>query len=65
MLAWHRDGELVYAGNVGSGLDDATIEQLLERLDGARVDGPAFAGAPEPGARGSVYTRPELVCDVR
>ncbi|MEE9282008.1 MAG: DNA ligase D [Myxococcota bacterium] len=65
MLAWYRDGELVYAGKAGSGLDLATIEQLLQRLEGARVDGPAFDGAPEPRARGSVYTRPELVCDVR
>lgn len=65
MLAW-RDGEqLVYAGNVGSGLDEATIASLLERFAGQRVATPAFAGGPEPPARGSVYLRPELVCVVR
>ncbi len=67
MLAWYRDAELVYAGNAGSGLDEATIAELLPQLDDARIDAPAFTGSPAPGrgARDLVYTRPELVCDVR
>ena len=65
MLAWHRDGQLVYAGNAGSGLAEQTIEELLPALDGTVVARPRFAGAPEPAARGTVYTEPEMVARVR
>ena len=65
MLAWRREGRLVYAGNAGSGLDDATLARLLEELPPARLEDPAFAGAPEPPVRGTVYVRPERVCEVR
>jgi bifunctional non-homologous end joining protein LigD len=67
MVAWHRDGELVYAGNVGSGLDERTVSDLLHRLDPRRVEEPAFAGAPTaPGrsAREQTWVEPELVCEV-
>ena len=62
MLGWHRDGKLVYAGNVGSGLDDAKIDWLLERLSPAIVDEPMVEGAPEGGGR--IFVRPELVVEV-
>ena len=65
MVAWRKGNALVYAGNVGSGLSESRIAELLERLAPAQVDGPAFAGAPEPAPRGTVYVRPELVCEVR
>ncbi|MCZ6714740.1 MAG: DNA ligase D [Deltaproteobacteria bacterium] len=65
MLAWRRGGELVYAGNAGSGLSERTIEELLPQLESARLERPAFAGAPEAPAREHVYVGPELVCEVR
>ncbi|MGI9592917.1 MAG: DNA ligase D, partial [Myxococcota bacterium] len=65
MLAWQREGELVYVGNVGSGFDDATLGALRETLPALRVDAPAFRGAPDPPVRGTAYVRPELVCEVR
>jgi bifunctional non-homologous end joining protein LigD len=65
MLAW-RDGRgLLYAGNVGSGLDEETLEELHRRLEAARTDEPAFAGAPERFPRGALFARPEIVCEVR
>ncbi len=64
-LAWLRDGDLVYAGSVGSGLDEATIDHLLQRLEPLRVEEPGFAELPEARPRESHYVRPELVCDVR
>ena len=63
MLAWQRDGELIYAGNAGSGLDDQTIEELLAALE--TLPEPAFSGLPDPRPRGAVYARPQLVCEVR
>jgi len=64
MLAWRRDGSLVYAGNAGSGLGEAQIGELRARLEPLRVEAPAFEGAPRPLPRGAFFVRPELVCRV-
>jgi bifunctional non-homologous end joining protein LigD len=65
LLAWRRGGEFEYAGNVGSGLDARTVDELAEELRRAQVAKPAFRGAPERPARGTVFVRPERVCEVR
>jgi bifunctional non-homologous end joining protein LigD len=65
LLAGERDGELVYAGNVGSGLRDDEVAQLRAALDASRTSSPEFVSAPDPPVRGTVYARPELVCEVR
>jgi bifunctional non-homologous end joining protein LigD len=65
MLAWLEGEELVYAGNVGSGLDERTIEELVPQLRDARVERPAFSRAPEPPTRGAAFVQPNLVCEVR
>jgi len=65
MLAWHDADGLVYAGNVGSGLDEAVIDRLLTELEPDRVSAAACRGSPEPPPRGCVLVRPRLVCDVR
>jgi len=65
LLAGYADGELRYAGNVGSGLSEAAIDDLLARLGGARVPEPPCTGAPDPPTPGTVYVRPELACEVR
>ena len=63
LLAWHVGGKLSYAGNAGSGLDDASVAKLRESLDARRVAKPQFEG--EPPVTGVTYVRPELVCAVR
>jgi len=65
LLAWRRGEELVYAGSVGSGLDAATTDALAALLERARVDEPAFRGAPARWPRGTLFARPERVCEVR
>ena len=64
MLAWRRDSELVYAGNVGSGLSDKRIADLLPTLQAAARPTPAFTSS-EPLARGAVFVEPSLVAEVR
>ena len=64
-LAWHQNGELVFAGNVGSGLDDATIATLLPQLEASELDEPAFGRAPASKPKGTHYVRPSLVAEVR
>jgi bifunctional non-homologous end joining protein LigD len=65
LLAWRRGDGLEYAGNVGSGLDARTVEELAEELRRARLAKPAFRGAPARPARGTVFVGPERVCEVR
>ena len=65
MVAWREDGELVYAGNVGTGLDARTIDALAPRLEAAARDRPAFRGTPPGPARANVFVEPQLVAHVR
>jgi bifunctional non-homologous end joining protein LigD len=65
MMAWWRDGALTYAGNVGSGLDDALMAELLPQLEAGRRRVPACRGSvPGPPAR-NVFVEPALVAEVR
>jgi bifunctional non-homologous end joining protein LigD len=63
LLGYHDDGELVYAGKVGTGFDTATLRGLHERL--SRTDqktSPVTMGLTrEPSAR---WVRPTLVAQV-
>ncbi len=65
MLAWHRDGALCYAGNVGSGLDQDTIDELLLELEALHVDEAPCIGLPDPLPRGTRFVEPRLCCEVR
>ncbi len=64
MLAWHRDGLLSYAGNVGSGFDDATIDALGAELRKLHRSTPAFDNSPKT-SRAQTWVEPMLVCEVR
>jgi bifunctional non-homologous end joining protein LigD len=65
LLGGWRGGELVYAGSVGSGLDERTIDALLPALEAARIPAPPCRGVPAAVARAARWARPERACDVR
>ncbi|MBE7941839.1 MULTISPECIES: DNA ligase D [Ramlibacter] len=64
LLLGVREGEaLRYAGNVGTGFDEATLRRLRAALDARSARASPFAasaGLP----RGVHWVRPELVCEV-
>lgn len=62
ILGVYEDGELHYAGEVGSGLDGRTIKQLKSELDASRVDDPPVVDPPR--IRGAVWSKPRLVVRV-
>jgi bifunctional non-homologous end joining protein LigD len=63
LLVGHYDGgALVYAGRVGSGLDDRAREALARLL--ARRDTPPFA-PPVPRLPDAVWVEPDVVAEVR
>ena len=63
LLGYYAEGELRYAGKVGTGFDDATLAELSGRLADLRVPESPFADPAEIG-RGARWVRPELVAEV-
>jgi bifunctional non-homologous end joining protein LigD len=63
LVGYHDGRDLVYAGKVGTGFDEATLRSLLKRLSAMRQDNSPFTRgqAREPGA---TWVRPELVAQV-
>jgi bifunctional non-homologous end joining protein LigD len=63
LLGYYDGRDLVYAGKVGTGFDEATLRSLHERLSSIEQDRPPFTRGlvREPGAR---WVRPELVVQI-
>jgi bifunctional non-homologous end joining protein LigD len=65
LLLGYYDGDaLRYAGKVGTGFDDATLDALGERLRALRQDDAPFADASEIRERTAQWVRPELVAQL-
>ena len=64
-LATFVEGELVYRGRVGSGMDERTMALLRPKLEALHVDAPAFVGDAPASARDRRFVSPELVVSVR
>jgi bifunctional non-homologous end joining protein LigD len=59
-------GGLRYRGRVGGGISAAAERDLLARLRGLRTSASPFIDAlPREDAKGAVFTKPELVVEVR
>ena len=68
VLAVHRGGRLVYAGNVGTGFNEAEIKRLLAKLRPLERKDSPFRPVPKmPRVRRNdvVWVEPKLVAEVR
>ena len=63
-IALHDGSALVYAGRVGTGFDDKTLNTMREDLEALRIDEPPCTGET-PKGDDHRWARPELICDVR
>jgi bifunctional non-homologous end joining protein LigD len=62
LVGYYSDGELKYAGKVGTGFDASDLRLLRERLAPLERDDSPFEGRqPE---KGSIFVEPELVGEV-
>jgi bifunctional non-homologous end joining protein LigD len=62
LAGYYEDGELRFAGKVGTGFSDEDLRRLVERLEPLRRDTSPFVGRqPE---RGSIFVEPKLVAEV-
>jgi DNA ligase D-like protein (predicted ligase) len=64
LVGHYADGELRYAGKVGTGFNHETLKTLGERLRAAQISSPPFADASEIRERGARWVKPELVAQV-
>lgn len=63
LIGFYRDGTLVYAGKVGTGFDDETLQDLAERMAPLGREASPF-GVGEPPTREVHFVTPKLVCEV-
>ncbi|HEX2543464.1 MAG TPA: DNA ligase D [Ramlibacter sp.] len=64
LLGVHEDdGKLRYAGNVGTGFNEATLRDLRQRLDAVAQERKPFEGGTGI-PRDAHWVKPELVCEV-
>ncbi|HET8624598.1 MAG TPA: DNA ligase D [Gemmatimonadales bacterium] len=62
-VARDTDGDLVYAGRVGSGFSDAELRDLRKELESKARKTPPCSG-PVPKEKGTTWVDPELECEV-
>jgi bifunctional non-homologous end joining protein LigD len=65
MCGWYRDDQLIYAGNIGSGLSEDAIRHVLTFADAHERDTSTFAELPSPLPRGTRHLEPQLVLEGR
>jgi bifunctional non-homologous end joining protein LigD len=63
LVGFNEDGQLRYAGKVGTGFTDATLDELAERLRPLERKTSPFEGVPKP-PKGSIFVEPKLVGEV-
>jgi bifunctional non-homologous end joining protein LigD len=64
VLGIHKDGKLVWVGNVGTGFDHKMLAHMGARLKPLVTSQCPFDERPKPD-RGMTWVRPELVCQVK
>lgn len=64
LVGVHDDDGLVYAGRVGTGLDERTLDMLASRMRPLTRDDSPFVEVPRDVARDARWVQPELVVDV-
>ncbi|HET6642683.1 MAG TPA: DNA ligase D [Gaiellaceae bacterium] len=67
ILGYYNDGELVYAGNVGTGFTDDEIDRLLAKLRPLERKDPPFSSVPKmPRVRKDAihWVEPKLVAEI-
>jgi bifunctional non-homologous end joining protein LigD len=65
LLGYYKDGELQYAGRVGTGFNTQSLKQLSRELKARKIDSSPF-NTPMTGAerRGVTWVKPELVAEI-
>ncbi|MGN6169021.1 MAG: DNA ligase D, partial [Solirubrobacteraceae bacterium] len=63
LVGYFQDGELAFAGRVGTGFTERTLEKLAQELAPLQTKSKPFKRGPAP-PRGAVFVEPRLVAQV-
>jgi bifunctional non-homologous end joining protein LigD len=63
LMGYFKDGKFLYAGRVGTGFTESTLDELSRRLEPHRRKGSPFDRAPRL-PREAVYVEPKLVAEI-
>ena len=63
LMGYHRDGTFVYAGRVGTGFTEKTLDELHGKLEPLRRETSPFGSAPKL-PREAVFVEPSLVAEI-
>lgn len=61
---YNDEGELVFAGQAGSGFSDKTLKDIYEKLEPLIVEKSAFQKTPKTTAK-ATWVKPELVAEIK
>jgi bifunctional non-homologous end joining protein LigD len=64
VLGYHKDGKLVYAGNVGSGFTQQSLKSVFETFKPLITKKPVLTDVPKDVGE-VIWVKPELVCTVK
>lgn len=64
LIGFYDRGRLRYAGKVGTGFDQATLEALLKKMKPLETDVNNLGLEQKVSGKGKHWIRPELVCEV-
>lgn len=64
LVGTFENGELVYQGRVGTGFNEARMEELSDAFSKRHRKTPAFAAVPDDIARDAIWLRPDLLAEV-
>ncbi|HEX8273124.1 MAG TPA: non-homologous end-joining DNA ligase [Longimicrobiaceae bacterium] len=64
LVGYYRDGELVFAGGVGTGFDVAGLREMRARLDALAAESSPFAQPPRTRTPAH-WVRPEVVVELK
>ncbi|MDX1674057.1 MAG: non-homologous end-joining DNA ligase [Longimicrobiales bacterium] len=64
LVGYYEDGDLVYAGKVGTGYDDAMLRRLRDRMDELERETQPFDEPGDISEKGAHWITPELVGEV-
>jgi bifunctional non-homologous end joining protein LigD len=62
LVGYYKDGKLVYAGKVGTGFTDRTLDELNQKLKPLAADKSPFGAGTAP-PRAAHFVKPKLVAD--
>ena len=65
VLGVHRNGELEYAGNCGSGFSQNAQKELLKKMKKLETDKRPFSSKINTKGRKIHWMKPELICEVK